>query len=293
MANNLELITNDVYGVREQFVSVLSDKQLNFDKEAGFAIQQLSKSEYNMKMAMANRQSVVDAVINIAAIGISLNPAKKQAYLVPRDGRICLDISYMGLMDLAMDTGSVKWAQAALVYANDTFESNGLDKLPTHKYNAFSTERGAVLGVYVTVKTTDNDYLTHTMTLLDAHSIRDRSSAWKAWIAKKANSPGPWGTDEGEMIKKTCVKQAYKYWPKTERLQNAIQYLNTDGGEGLQALELATPEKILPLLTDARLDTAIAKIKLGEYTTVKLREAFALTDEQDAKVVAELSKENA
>lgn len=293
MANNLELITNDVYGVREQFVSVLSDKQLNFDKEAGFAIQQLSKSEYNMKMAMANRQSVVDAVINIAAIGISLNPAKKQAYLVPRDGRICLDISYMGLMDLAMDTGSVKWAQAALVYANDTFESNGLDKLPTHKYNAFSTERGAVLGVYVTVKTTDNDYLTHTMTLLDAYAIRDRSSAWKSWIAKKANSPGPWGTDEGEMIKKTCVKQAYKYWPKTERLQNAIQYLNTDGGEGLQALELAAPEKILPLLTDARLDTAIAKIKLGEYTTVKLREAFALTEEQDAKVVAELSKENA
>ena len=287
MSTNLELITGDIYGVRDSFVSVLSDKQLNFDKEAGFAIQQLTKNDYTMKMAMGNRQSVVDAVINIAAIGITLNPAKKQAYLVPRDGRICLDISYMGLMDLAMDTGSIKWAQAALVYAADTFESNGLDKLPTHKYNAFSTERGAVLGVYVTVKTNDNDYLTHTMTLSDAYAIRDRSSAWKA------NKSGPWKTDEGEMVKKTCVKQAYKYWPKTERLQNAIQYLNTDGGEGLQAAELAPPEKVLPLLTDARLSTAIEKIKAGEYTTTKLRESFALTSEQEEKVVAELSEENA
>ena len=35
------------------------------------------------------------------------------------------------------------------------------------------------------------------------------------------------------MIKKTCVKRAYKYWPKTERLEHAIHYLNTDGGQGI------------------------------------------------------------
>ena len=292
MSNNLELITGDVYGAREHFTSALSDKQLNFDKEAGFAIQQLSKNDYTMKMAMANRQSVVDAVINIAAIGISLNPAKKQAYLVPRDGRICLDISYMGLMDLAMDTGSIKWAQAALVYANDTFGSNGLDSLPTHKYNAFSTDRGDVLGVYVTVKTNDNDYLTHTMTLSEAHAIRDRSSAWKSWVAKKANSPGPWGTDENEMIKKTCVKQAYKYWPKTDRLQHAIQYLNTDGGEGLPSLEIVK-DPALHELTEVRLTGAIAKIKAGEYTTVQLREKFALTEAQNTRLIQELSQDHA
>jgi len=240
-ANELTVISGDIYAVRDTFDSVLVDRSINFDREAGFAIQQLSKNDYMMKCAQANRQAVVDAVINIAAIGISLNPAKKQAYLVPRDGKICLDISYMGLMDLAQDTGSVKWAQAALVYETDTFSLTGLDKPPQHTFNPFGKDRGVVVGVYVTVKTAHDDYLTHTMTIEEALAIRDRSSAWKAWVMKKANSPGPWGTDEGEMIKKTCVKQAYKYWPKTERLETAIHHLNNEGGEGLA--ELVEPQK--------------------------------------------------
>lgn len=233
--NALTTISNDIYSVRTTFDAALVDRSISFEREAGFAIQQISGKDYTMKVAMANRQSVVDAVVNIAAIGISLNPAKKQAYLVPRDGKICLDISYMGLMDLAQATGSVKWAQAALVYEADTFSLLGLDKPPQHTFNPFSKDRGAVVGVYVTIKTIHDEYLTHTMTIDDAYSIRDRSSAWKS------GKSGPWKTDEGEMIKKTCVKQAYKYWPKTERLETAIHHLNTEAGEGLAVLADATP----------------------------------------------------
>ncbi|TNP50108.1 recombinase RecT, partial [Escherichia coli] len=88
-----------------------------------------------------------NAIINVAAIGITLNPASKLAYLVPRDGMVCLDISYMGLLHLAQSTGSIKWGQCKLVYSNDTYESNGLDSAPTHKYNAFG-ERGSIVGGY-------------------------------------------------------------------------------------------------------------------------------------------------
>lgn len=232
----LTVISQDIYSVRDQFDLSLVDKSISFEREAGFAIQILSANEYAMRTAMDNRQSVVNAVVNIAAIGISLNPAKKQAYLVPRDGKICLDISYMGLMDLAQATGSVKWAQAALVHEADTFALNGLDKAPTHVFNPFAKDSGQVVGVYVTIKTIHDDYLTHTMPMDECLAIRDRSSAWKAWIAKKARSPGPWGTDEGEMVKKTCVKQAYKYWPKTDRLETAIHHLNADNGEGLAVI---------------------------------------------------------
>jgi hypothetical protein len=69
------------------------------------------------------------------------------------------------------------------------------------------------------------------MTIEDAYAIRDRSAAWKA------GKSGPWKTDEGEMIKKTCVKQAYKYWPKTERLETAIHHLNENNGEGLAVVQ--------------------------------------------------------
>lgn len=224
-----DIVSSDIYNAKGAFTSALTDKSISFEQEAGFALQALSANDYSMKIATQNRQSVVNAVTNIAAIGISLNPAKKQAYLVPRDGKICLDISYMGLMDLAMATGSIRWAQAAIVHAADTFSLNGMDKPPTHSFNPFSKERGDIVGVYVIVKTVDGDYLTHPMAIEDVYAIRDRSQGWKS------GKSTPWRTDEGEMIKKTCVKQAYKYWPKTDRLEEAIHHLNIEG-EGLESL---------------------------------------------------------
>ena len=239
MSQAVATITQDIYGARNQFANVLTDRSLNFEREAEFAIQVITSGEYATKIAVQNRQSVVNAITNIAAIGISLNPAKKQAYLVPRDGRICLDISYIGLMDLAMATGAIRWAQAELVYTADSFALNGFDKPPTHSYNPFATDRGDVVGVYVVVKTADGDYLTETMSIDDVNAIRDRSSAWKAWIKNQKSCP--WVTDPGEMMKKTVVKRGYKYWPKTERLEQAIHHLNTDGGEGLASIQGSAP----------------------------------------------------
>ncbi|WP_449406058.1 recombinase RecT [Massilia phosphatilytica] len=238
MSNALTLITGEINAIKDDFMTLLSDRSIKFEQEAGFAVQILGGNDFALSVATSNRASVINAVKNIAAIGISLNPAKKQAYLVPRrvgqQQAICLDISYMGLMDLAMATGSIKWAQAELVRANDGFSRGRFDEPPTHTFNPFSKDRGEIIGVYVVVKTADGDYLTHTMEIGEVYDIRDRSEAWKSYVAKKIKSC-PWVTDAGEMIKKTCVKQAYKYWPKTERLETAIHHLNTDGGEGLVA----------------------------------------------------------
>jgi recombination protein RecT len=234
-ATALTEISNDVYAAQGRFEVVLCDKTLNFEREAGFAIQLLGASDFAMKTAMGNRQSVFNAVVNVAAIGISLNPAKKQAYLVPRDGRICLDISYMGLLDLAIQSGSIMWGQAELVYQADGFELNGFDKPPTHKRNPFATDRGPIVGAYVVVKTRDGDYLTTCMQIDEIYDIRNRSSAWKS------GRSCPWKTDEGEMVKKTVIKRAYKLWPKTDRLDGAVHFLNTENGEGLAVIEEAKP----------------------------------------------------
>jgi recombination protein RecT len=237
--NAIQTISNYVYGAEDSFQNVLVDRSLNFEREAGFAIQVLTASDYVAKLAAGDRQSVVNAVTNIAAIGISLNPAKKQAYLVPRKGKICLDISYMGLIDLAIQSGSIMWAQADLVYANDAFTLNGFDRPPTHSFNPFSKERGDMVGAYVVVKMHSGDYLTECMNREDIDAIKNRSES------VKAGKQSPWDTDYGEMAKKTVVKRAYKYWPKSDRLDQAIHHLNTDGGEGLAALN-AKPAAIDP-----------------------------------------------
>ena len=287
MSSQLATIEQDIYGTRDSFAAVLTDRTLNFAREAGFALQSISASDYALKLAMGNRQSVVNAVTNIAAIGISLNPAKKQAYLVPRDNKICLDISYMGLMDLAMATGSIKWAKADLVYKSDSFALNGFDKPPSHSYNPFATDRGEIVGVYVVVKTADGDYLTQTMSIDEVNAIRDRSSAWIAFVNKGKSCP--WVTDFGEMAKKTCVKRAYKYWPKTERLEQAIHHLNTEGGEGIQlesqptdssALVFEWSEKFRQCNTDEELRAKYREAQLA-FKAAKCIPAF-----EDAKAVA-------
>jgi recombination protein RecT len=227
MSNALVSLKNEVFAARGAFTAQLSDTSLKFDQEAGFAIQTLENNSFLASTAMKNPQSLRNAVTNTAAIGISLNPAKKQAYLVPRDGRVCLDISYMGLMDLAMATGAILWSQANVVRERDQFALQGLDQKPHHVYSPFDKNRGEVVGVYVVVKTHHGDYLTHAMSVEAVIAIRNRSSAWKS------GKTCPWHTDFDEMAKKTCVKQAYKYWPKNARLETAIHHMNTDGGEGL------------------------------------------------------------
>lgn len=244
--NNLAVISQDIYDTRDSFAAVLTDPSINFEKEAGFAIQVLQNNDFALKVAIGNRQSVINAVTNVAAIGISLNPAKRQAYLVPRDGRICLDISYMGLIDLAVATGSIRWAQAELVREADNFALNGFDAPPTHVFNPFSKDRGEIVGAYVVVKTADGDYLTTPMGKDEIDGIMNRSQS------VKSGKSSPWKTDYGEMAKKTVVKRAYKYWPKNDRLSEAIHHLNTDGGEGLATTASAPVDPdLLPRLRKA------------------------------------------
>ncbi|MGK3555702.1 recombinase RecT [Klebsiella oxytoca] len=215
-------MTSIVEFVRQQeplFCGALTDQSVTWAKESQFAIQYFQKNDFLAKTALGNPTSAQNAIINVAAIGITLNPASKLAYLVPRDGMVCLDISYMGLLHLAQATGSIKWGQCKLVYSSDTYESNGLDTAPTHKYNAFG-DRGAVVGGYCTVKTADGDYLTEEMSLAEIKTVESTSKA----------KNGPWKTFWEEMARKTIVKRASKYWPKAQRLDNAIHLLNEDEG---------------------------------------------------------------
>lgn len=247
--SNIATLQQDIWAVQEQFAAVAVVPTVNFEREAGFAVQLLQSNDYLAKVAYSNRQSLVNAVTNISALGVTLNPAKKQAYLVPRDGKICLDISYMGLIDLAVECGSILWAQANLVYETESLQLNGFKDPPTHTRNPFAKNKGEVVGAYCVARLTSGDYLTEAMSIEELHAIRDRTSGWKKWLAEQKKSP--WVTDPGEMCRKTVVKRAAKYWPRVngERLTAAIHHLNVEGEEGLA--ELAQPPAIAGPATSA------------------------------------------
>jgi len=229
----------------DKFLEIIKDSgaEVSFAAESMFAFQILSKNEYSQKIATANLPSLRDAIINVAAIGLSLNPAMQYAYLVPRDNMICLDISYKGLIKLATDTGSMMWVRADLVYEKDKFVYHGPAMAPVHEAQVFG-ERGPFVGVYCIAKTLEGDILAEVMTAKEIEQVKATS---------KAGMKGPWKEWFGEMAKKTIIKRASKTWPrsdKNDRLAKAVEVINQQEGftqEPEEAVQLLSEEEVLKI----------------------------------------------
>lgn len=217
--------------VKDDFTKAAGDL-LKYNDEAVFAMQALMKNDFSMKVANGNPQSVKLAMRNVAATGLSLNPAHGYAYLVPRDSAIVLDISYKGLIKIATDAGSVLWARADIVCEQDQFTYNGPASMPQHSANVFR-DRGEVIGVYCIAKTADGDILTEVMDRAEIDKIRGKSDLY----AKRKS--GPWVEWFVQMCKKAVIKRASKTWPYTDRTQrmlDAIELANqSEGGYTLES----------------------------------------------------------
>lgn len=205
-----------------KWLDMANGSLLDFRQECLFARQQVIKNNLTTETASSNPTSLKAAILNVAAIGISLNPALAHAYLVPRSGAICLDISYRGLVKLATDCGAIQWAKTELVYKNDTFTWKGINEAPEHAADPFS-ERGDVVGGYCLAKLPDGSVMIETMTRAEMDKIQATSKA--------AN--GPWKSWPDEMRKKSVTKRASKSWPQTgsrQRVDTAISVLNEHEG---------------------------------------------------------------
>lgn len=226
--------------VRDRF-STIAQRSLNYDNESVFAMQALMKTDYAMKVANQNPQSVQLAMINVASTGLTLNPANGYAYLVPRDSAIVLDISYKGLIEIATDAGSIVWARADVVHERDTFRYNGPAMLPDHQSDPFSTDRGEVIGCYCIAKTAGGDILTEVLDRAEIEKIQGKSDLF----AKRKS--GPWVEWFTQMCKKAVIKRAAKTWPytdKSERFNEAIMLANeSEGGYTLSPEDAARKRK--------------------------------------------------
>lgn len=236
MSNELAVKNNDklkefIQKLEPEFTGIKVNESMSFEQEAYFAIQLLEKNDYLLKIARASSGSLRNAVKNVATIGLTLNPSLGLAYLVPRKNEVCLDISYLGLIKLAQDSGSIKDVKSELVYSGDEFVINGAFKEPTHNYKPFG-DRGKLVGAYVLARTPEGSFLTTTMSLQEILDIRDSSESYKNENTRKYS---PWVKHEGEMIKKTVIRRAYKLWPKTNKtalLEKAI--LASDNAQGIE-----------------------------------------------------------
>jgi recombination protein RecT len=170
----------------------------------------------NEMLQQADQASVIEALMNARQFGLSLNPALKMAYVIPRrvKGTVIaqLEPSYMGLSKMMMDLGIVKKWSAECVYEGDEFDMDlsAERKITKHKpHYMLGKEQGKLVLVYSTATLHDGSIDQVVVPATDIYSIRDRSESFKR------GGGGPWGTDFGEMAKKTAFRRHFKTLPKS------------------------------------------------------------------------------
>lgn len=241
MSNSLDIIKNSLQPARTSFeqVNEANGYKLNFFNEVEFAMQVLSNNDY---LAKSTPVSLQDAIKNVALIGLSLNPVLKYAYLVPRkkttkvNGKFVefvtatLMPSYIGLCKILTDTGAVRGVSAEVVYEAEIASLDIETGIGGYaKYQpVYDRHPGKIVACYAKAILADGTPFIALMRRFEWEEVRNRSESYKTYVNKenknknlppdkKEYNPAPvWMTDEKEMIRKTILKNMWKYLPKTD-----------------------------------------------------------------------------
>ena len=219
-----------VTNARPMFLQIEQGDESRWNKELVFALQIIRGNDVLQK---CTSDSIMNSIVNLATIGISLNPALALAYLVPRDGRCVLDLSYRGLIKIGTDSGSIRSIHANVVYSFDEFDyEEGTEQRIHHKRSMnpppeFIADPLAQFWKFfvcaysvATLFDGNKDYMI--MPKYKIEKIRNTS--------KVKSDKGPWGQWPEEMSRKTVIKYHYKTLPQSEKISQAVAILNEHEG---------------------------------------------------------------
>jgi recombination protein RecT len=214
---------------KKDFVALLNGKPEIFTREISFAVQAVNGSEMLQK---CDRNSILQAVFNIALTGLSLNPISKLAYLTPRwnakkQANECLLMpSYQGMVKVITDTGSAKKLDAYLIMDGDDFQVfYGTESTIIHKPKF--PKGKTIIGAYAVAVLSNGEKQFEVMDKDELDHIRGCSDSWKAFENGKAKS-SIWNDWEGEMCRKTVIKRLTKYLPKNKEFEAVSKVIELD-----------------------------------------------------------------
>ena len=253
-----------VFQAEKQFMAS-NEYKMNFNREAGFAIQILTNNPYLMK---CDPNSVKDSIVNVALTGITLNPALKYAYLVPRkvkgELKCILDISYMGMIKILTDAGAVKNVDAGVIYSNDKYDfRRGSD--PYFKHQPALSNKGEKIGAYAIAFLRDGGFQFEILGREEIEKIRATSESYKNVEGRQYS---PWETWEDEMWKKSVLKRLFKLLPKTNFSDQLIAAISHEYDNESSDLAQTKEDKYAGMFEDIQ-DATIIKEPPVEKKTKK------------------------
>ena len=254
MSTELVLKKESFSAIKEDWLKQSGTNEQAFYKEVSFAIQIINSNQYMLK---CSQQSVLKAVMNVAQIGLTLNPVLKYAYLVPRYNKkkacleAVLDCGYQGLAKLLTDSGSVKSISCNIIYEGDEididFASNEKVKKHVPNFLCGKPRSKKVVGVYSLAVLHDGSRHIELLSEEDVHDVRERSESYISFSNKKTPSC-IWDSDYPEMCRKTAIKRHFKYLPKSDNmdvLQKALEVENQANGYKISDSQISYIDSLL------------------------------------------------
>jgi recombination protein RecT len=170
----------------------------------------------NPKLLSCTRESLMQATLQSASLGLMPDGVMGQAYLLPYGDKATFQIGYQGLIELAYRTDRIAGIIADVVHEKDKFEFHREVKEDffVHRPYEGDDEPGPVTHAYCIIRRKDG---TASVTVLPKSKIEKEHRAHS-----RAKNDGPWVGHWSAMARKTAILVALKYEQKSTELARAI-----------------------------------------------------------------------
>jgi len=170
----------------------------------------------NPKLLSCTRESLMQATLQSASLGLMPDGVMGQAYLLPYGDKATFQIGYQGLIELAYRTDRIAAIIADVVHEKDKFEfhrSVAEDHF-LHRPWEGDDDPGPATHAFCIIRRKDG---TASVTVLPKSKIEKEHRAHS-----RAKNDGPWVGHWSAMARKTAILVALKYEQKSTELARAI-----------------------------------------------------------------------
>lgn len=193
-------------------------------------------------------QSILTAALRAATLKLNVDPAFKQAYLVPFKNKCTLIVGWKGLYDLAIATGKYRYINTHPISEGDEIyvhQLSGFHSFWKHDRDEDRNKKALdTPGWFAAFELVDGYAKTLYMTLEEIHAHKERYS--QNWT----NKSSAWATHTEQMERKTILRILLSTWGtfKPDDLRNLKTFedeyenMPTDA-ELVVAVEQAVPEQ--------------------------------------------------
>lgn len=233
----------------------LLPKHVDPDRVLRVALANISKTPL---LQQCSEESLWRALAAAAELGLEPGGALGYCYLVPYKDTAQFIVGWQGLIELGRRSGTLKQIEVHLVYRDEHFryrilaEGTLLEHEPKPQKDVDSYVRG-----YCIARLKDGGVHVEHMWREEIEAIRNKANAYVNELKKpEASRHGPWFKHPSEMAKKTIVRRAFKYLPKSPELARAF---DADDYDTEKPVNEAIRTSVAPPVPDAPVDAELVE----------------------------------